>query len=408
MRPGQAVVVALIAALLGGLAALGAASLLGFGDDGGDTVVLTAPEGSSGSAASNPPPATSHLSGSFDPAEIYRRRSPGVVTIFSIFEPRPSSEDDDEHAAQGSGFVVSPQGYVLTSAHVITTAGEGEATRPARQVYVAFRDGDRVDADIVGFDLNDDVGVLKLNPRDHALTPVPLGDSSKVAVGEPVAAIGSPFGNTDSLAVGVVSSNRRSIPSLTSRYNVVDAIQTDAPITHGNSGGPLLDARGRVIGINAQIRSNSGDSEGVGFAIPINAARRSMKQLIEDGSVAYAYVGVTTGTLTPSLADRFGYPVKRGAVVETLAVGGPGERAGLRCGRETVVFRGLEFKRGGDVIVAIDGSPVESADDLVRIVSEQLEPGQESTFEIVRDGKRRTVEVTLGERPRGAATQVCS
>ena len=153
----------------------------------------------------------------------------------------------------------------------------------ARQVYVAFRDDDRVEAEIVGYDLNDDVGVLKLDPDDHALTPVPLGDSSKVVVGEPVAAIGSPFGNTDSLAVGVVSSNRRSIPSLTSRYNVVDAIQTDAPITHGNSGGPLLDARGRVIGINAQIRSESGDTEGVGFAIPINAARRSMTQLIEDG-----------------------------------------------------------------------------------------------------------------------------
>ena len=204
---------------------------------------------------------------------------------------------------------------MLTSAHVITTlAGRGRA-RP--EVYVAFRDGDRVEAEIVGFDLNDDVGVLKLDPDDYALAPVPLGDSSKVAVGEPVAAIGSPFGNTDSLAVGVVSSTRRSIPSLTSRFNVVDAIQTDAPITHGNSGGPLLDARGRVIGINAQIRSESGDSEGVGFAIPINAARRSMTQLIEDGEVAYAYVGVTAGTLTPTLADRFDYPVDRGAVVES-------------------------------------------------------------------------------------------
>ena len=266
---------------------------------------------------------------------------------------------------------------------------------------MAFRDGDRVEAEIVGFDLNDDVGVLKLDPADHALTPVPLGDSSKVVVGEPVAAIGSPFGNTDSLAVGVVSSNRRSIPSLTSRFNVVDAIQTDAPITHGNSGGPLLDARGRVIGINAQIRSESGDSEGVGFAIPINAARRSMTQLIEDGSVEYAYVGVTAGTLTPTLADRFGYPVDRGAVVESIAAGSPGLRAGLRCGRETEVFRGLEFKKGGDVIVAIDGRPVKSADDLVRIVSERLEPGQQSTFEVVprrqADGDRRPARRAAGE-----------
>jgi S1-C subfamily serine protease len=275
-------------------------------------------------------------------------------------------------------------------------------------VYVAFRDNDRVEAEVIGVDLNDDVGVLKLDPDDHPLIPVPLGDSSKVVVGEPVAAIGSPFGNTDSLAVGVVSSNRRSIPSLTSRFNVVDAIQTDAPITHGNSGGPLLDARGRVIGINAQIRSESGDSEGVGFAIPINAAKRSMKQLVEDGSVEYAYVGVTAGTLTPTLAERFGYPVDRGAVVERIALASPGQRAGLRCGSETEVFRGVEFKKGADVIVAIDGQPVRSADDLVRIVSERLEPGQQTDFEIVRGDERKTVAVRLGERPRGRPADACS
>jgi S1-C subfamily serine protease len=297
---------------------------------------------------------------------------------------------------------------LLTSAHVISTAGEKQATKLAQRVYVAFRDNDRVEAEVIGVDLNDDVGVLKLDPDDHPLIPVPLGDSSKVVVGEPVAAIGSPFGNTDSLAVGVVSSNGRSIPSLTSRYNVVDAIQTDAPITHGNSGGPLLDAHGRVIGINAQIRSDSGDSEGVGFAIPINAAKRSMKQLVEDGSVEYAYVGVTAGTLTPTLAERFGYPVDRGAIVERVSLGSPGERAGLRCGSETEVFRGVEFKKGADVVVAIDGQPVRSADDLVRIVSERLEPGQQTDFEIVRGDERKTVAVRLGERPRGRPADACS
>jgi 2-alkenal reductase len=403
MRAGQVAVIALVAAALGGLVVLGGVLVFDVGDEG-DSVVLTTPaddEGAPSSAAVKP-----LLGNGFDPATIYRRRSPGVVTIFSIFDERPTSSDD-EHAAQGSGFVVSPQGYVLTSAHVISTAGENEPTRLARRVYVAFRDNDRVDAEVVGVDLNDDVGVLKLDPDDHALTPVPLGDSSKVVVGEPVAAIGSPFGNTDSLAVGVVSSNRRSIPSLTSRFTVVDAIQTDAPITHGNSGGPLLDARGRVIGINAQIRSESGDSEGVGFAIPINAARRSMTQLIEDGSVAYAYVGVTAGTLTPALAERFDYAVDRGAVVERIAAGSPGLRAGLRCGREPELFRGVQFKQGADVIVAIDGRPVRSADDLVRIVSEQLEPGQQSAFQIVRGGERKTVAVRLGERPREATANAC-
>jgi 2-alkenal reductase len=404
MRAGQVAVIALVAAALGGLVVLAGVTLLGVGDDG-DTVVLTTSAPDDGTSAT--PGAKPALGNTFDPAEIYRRRSPGVVTILSIFEEQPVSEDD-EHAAQGSGFVVSPNGYVLTSAHVVSSAGEGQATRIAKRVYVAFRDNDRVDAEVIGVDLNDDVGLLKLDPDDHALTPVPLGNSSKVVVGEPVAAIGSPFGKTDSLAVGVVSSNRRSIPSLTSSYNVVDAIQTDAPITHGNSGGPLLDAAGRVIGINAQIRSDSGDSEGVGFAIPINAAKRSMKQLIEKGRVEYAYVGVTAGTLTPALAERFDYSVDRGAVVEQIAAGSPGLRAGLRCGRGTEIFRGIAVKKGADVIVAIDGQPVRSADDLVRIVSERLEPGQQATFQVVRGGERKSIAVKLGERPPGTTAKACS
>jgi 2-alkenal reductase len=404
MRAGQVAVIALVAAALGGLVVLGGTAVLDLGDEG-DTVVLTTAAGDDGAPA--PAAVEPALGNTFDPAAIYRRRSPGVVTIFSIFDERPTS-GADEHAAQGSGFVVSPEGHLLTSAHVISTAGENQPTRIAERVYVAFRDNDRVEAEIVGVDLYDDVGVLKLDPADHALTPVPLGDSSKVVVGEPVAAIGSPFGNTDSLAVGVVSSGGRSIPSLTSSFNVVDAIQTDAPITHGNSGGPLLDARGRVIGINAQIRSESGDSEGVGFAIPINAAKRSMKQLVEKGRVAYAYVGVTAGTLTPALADRFDYPVDRGAVVDRVAVGSPGLRAGLRCGRNPELFRGLRFKHDADVIVAIDGRPVRSADDLVRIVSERLEPGQQSDFEIVRGDEHKTVAVRLAERPREATPYACS
>jgi 2-alkenal reductase len=403
MRAGQVAVIALVAAALGGLVVLAGTALLGEDDKGDTVVVATAAEDDGAPAA---PAAKPQLGNEFDPAQIYRRRSPGVVTIYSIFDERPTSADD-EHAAQGSGFVVSPEGHLLTSAHVISTAGENQPTRLAKRVYVAFRDNDRVDAEVVGVDLNDDVGVLKLDPDDHALTPVPLGDSSKVVVGEPVAAIGSPFGNTDSLAVGVVSSSSRSIPSLTSAFNVVGAIQTDAPITHGNSGGPLLDSQGRVIGINAQIRSESGDSEGVGFAIPINAAKRSMKQLVEDGRVAYAYVGVTAGTLTPTLAERFDYPVERGAIVERIAVGSPGLRAGLRCGSEPELFRGVRFKKGADVIVAIDGQSVRSADDLVRIVSERLEPGQQSDFEIVRGDERKTVAVRLAERPRGATAYAC-
>src|SRR6266516_6225506 len=228
----------------------------------------------------------------FDPRRIYASRSAGVVTIFAQYGTDAASAQ----IAQGSGFVVSRNGYILTNSHVITNAGESASVHGADRVYIEFQDRDRAPAKIVGWDVFDDVGVLKVDPSAHALRPVPLGDSAAASVGEPVAAIGSPLGNEDSLGVGVVSATHRSIPALTVKlYDVVDAIQTDAPITHGNSGGPLFDARGLVIGINAQIRTDSsGAADGVGFAVPIASARRSMEQLLATGHVAYAYVGLTT------------------------------------------------------------------------------------------------------------------
>jgi 2-alkenal reductase len=229
---------------------------------------------------------------------------------------------------------------------------------------------------------------------------VPLGDSSRVVVGEPVAAMGAPFGNQNSLAVGVVSATRRSIDSLTSDYTVADAIQTDAPITHGNSGGPLFDARGLVIGINAQIRSESGQAEGVGFAIPINAAKRSFEQLVQNGRVAYAYVGVNAEDLTPTIARRFDYNVERGAALACVVPKSPGAKAGLRGGTEKRQLNGFEFRVGGDVVVAIGNAPVRDADDLVRVVSETLLPGQVARFTVLRDGKKLVVPVKLGERPK--------
>jgi S1-C subfamily serine protease len=186
---------------------------------------------------------------------------------------------------------------------------------------------------------------------------------------------------------------------LTSQYHLVDAIQIDAPINHGNSGGPLFDARGRVIGINAQIRSDSGSAEGVGFAVPIDSARRSMAQLIATGRVFYAYVGIETEDLIPSIAKRFGYPVTHGAVITKVHQHTPGAAAGLRAGTDAEQAFGVEFTRGGDVIVAIAGRSVESAADVVRVVTEQLLPGQTVPVTFVRDGRRRQVTLKLVERP---------
>lgn len=399
MRPGAVALVALIAAVLGGVFAVVLSDRTGLaGGSAADTVFV--PGGSRALPVEREVTETSArplLGNGFDPVAIHHARSAGVVTVYAYFDDRPPSE----HAAQGSGFVISKRGDVLTSAHVVTTAGDGEdEAAGANRVFVAFNDGDRVPATLVGWDVYDDVAVLRVDPDTRALAPVPLGNSGSVVVGEPVAAMGSPFGNANSLAVGVVSATRRSIDSMTSEYTVADAIQTDAPITHGNSGGPLFDARGRVIGINAQIRTNSGQTEGVGFAIPINAAKRTFEQLVQHGRVAYAYVGVNAEDLTPTIARRFGYSVQRGAVIACLVPGSPGAKAGLRGGKERRRLNGFEFRYGGDVVVAIGNRTVRRADDLVRVISESLLPGQVVRFTVLRNGQRLLVPVRLGDRPR--------
>jgi S1-C subfamily serine protease len=274
--------------------------------------------------------------------------------------------------------------------------------QPAEHLFVEFADGDRVEARVVGWDLYDDVGLLRLDPKAHRLSPVPLGQSASVVVGEPVAAIGSPLGNENTLTVGVVSAIHRSIDAITvKRYNIVDAIQTDAPITHGNSGGPLFDARGRVIGINAQIRSanGTGNDSGIGFAIPIDAAKHSLAQLIAKGEVTYAYVGIETDNLTPSLARALGYKVEHGALIVTVRGGSPAEKAGLRGGTREANVLGRTIDAGGDVIVAIDGKPINGADDVVRFVSFSLRPKDVAVLTIVKPGgQRKKVAVTLAER----------
>jgi S1-C subfamily serine protease len=398
VRPAQLAAVALLSALLGAVAAIAIGKGAGWiGDGGSATVVVPSPPSGGGgpSRVVARPVARLLPAGAFDPARLYAERSPGVVTIYAFF----SRDEAAAQASQGSGFVVSG-GYVLTSSHVITDAGERAHVSAADHVYVEFSDGDRASARVVGWDVFDDVGLLKVEGSDHTLAPVPLGDSAQVVVGEPVAAIGSPFGKEDSLATGVVSATGRSIDSLTSSFTIPDAIQTDAPINHGNSGGPLFDARGRVIGINAQIRSGSGQAEGVGFAVPINAARRSMRQLIASGKVVYPYVGIVTHDLMPSAARKYGFGTRRGAVVVQVNPDTPGEHAGLKASTNSEPFQGVpDVPTNGDVIVAIAGVPVTGSDDVLRIVSDRLAPGRRAVFTIMRGARKLQVPIVLAKRP---------
>jgi S1-C subfamily serine protease len=335
--------------------------------------------------------------GGFDPAAIYDRLSPGVVTILSIFGGGTSLLDDGGEGGQGSGFVIDGDGYIATNAHVVTTE-RGDSTVRADQVFVEFSDGNRVPAEIVGDDPNADVALLKVDPPGLSLTPLRLGESHTIAVGEPVAAIGSPFGERQSLSIGVISALDRTIQSLT-QFEIGDAIQTDAAINPGNSGGPLLDAEGRVIGINAQIKSQSGGGEGVGFAIPVDAVKRSLGELRDNGRVDYGYLGVETLTIWPQLADRLDLGVDTGALVQDVVDGSPAEDSGIEAGTDEISFQGqTRIATGGDLIVGVNGKDLTREHDLADEISDHS-AGDTVRLTLIRDGDRRTVAVELGRRP---------
>ena len=335
--------------------------------------------------------------GRFDPAAIYDRLSPGVVTILSLFDGGTSLFEDQGEGGQGSGFVIDGEGYIATNAHVVTTERGGSTVR-ADQVYVEFSDGNRVAARIVGDDPNADVALLKVDPDGLRLTPLHLGESEPVAVGDPVAAIGSPFGERQSLSIGVISALDRTIQSLT-QFEIGDAIQTDAAINPGNSGGPLLDAHGRVIGINAQIKSQSGGGEGVGFAIPVDAVRRSLRELRQRGQVDYGYLGVESISVWPQLADRLDLDVDTGALVQRVVEGSPAEDAGIEAGDDQITFQGQDdISVGGDLIVGVNGEEFTREHDLADEISDHS-AGDRVRLTLLRDGERRTISVELGRRP---------
>jgi S1-C subfamily serine protease len=341
--------------------------------------------------------------GAFDAQAIYQAAAPGVVTIRSVLgssAPSLLNPGGGRQQGQGSGFVISDDGEIATNAHVVTSGGNGAGggeIKPAEEVFVQFADRNQVPAEVVGFDPFADVALLRVDPSGLELRPLKLGSTDDVQVGELVAAIGSPFGQQQSLSEGVVSATDRSIQSLTD-FQIDGAIQTDASINPGNSGGPLIDSDGEVIGINQQINTTSGGNEGVGFAVPIDLANRSLDQLREDGEVSYAYLGVETQSVYPQLADRLDLDVDTGALIVDAVDGGPAEDAGLRGGDDPIRFQGQEVKAGGDVIVAVNGEKLVEEADLPRIIS-LLDPGDKVTLEIIRDGEHQDVEVTLGERP---------
>ncbi len=354
------------------LAALAAALLLaacGYDDESG-SVTTTTTFGNREEAI------VGSSNGDFDPQRVYSEAAPGVVTIRSVFGGDSSAGilGGGRAAGQGSGFVVSDEGEIVTNAHVVTDAqasGGGDISA-ADEVYVEFPDRNQVPAEIVGFDPFADVALLQVDTDGLEIHPLELGSSSEIEVGQPVAAIGSPFGEENSLSVGVVSQAGRSVESLTD-FQIDDAIQTDAAINPGNSGGPLLDAQGRVIGVNSQIASSGGGNSGVGFAVPVDTVRDVVPKLLKDGKMDRAYLGLASG-------ER---PATPGALVGTVNPGAPAAEAGIRT---------------GDLIVSFDGKRIRNPSELSLAVLEK-QPGDKVKVELRRGDSSRTVTVELGKRP---------
>jgi S1-C subfamily serine protease len=339
------------------------------------------------------------------PAQIYQRYSAGVVEVFSTFQGSQSQTFDPfsqpssgTSEALGSGFVVSADGHILTNAHVV----EDNGTR-ATSVSVMFKNADgtdstKVPATIVGVDETSDVALLKIDPaKAPQLTPVTLGDSDAVQVGEPVVAIGNPLGYDFTVTSGIISALNRDLQSPNGSV-IPNGIQTDAAINSGNSGGPLFNSRGEVIGINEQIATQSGGNEGLGFAVPINTAKNVLEQLKTSGKVTYAWLGIQGQSITSDVASALGLKVDNGVLVAAVTQGSPAAKAGLKGGSQQQQLQGQTLVAGGDIITAIDGKTVASMDDLIAIIN-QHKPGDTVTLTVLSGTSTKDVKATLTERP---------
>jgi S1-C subfamily serine protease len=379
-------------ALLGGGIALGGAAALG--KLGNKTTVIREEMPPSSSA-----PAAFQTGKRESINEIYRSSAPGVVHIETTmhvsqqndtFFGNPFGTTTQTQRALGSGFVIDRAGDIVTNYHVV----HGAAT-----IQVSFSNNERYRARLVGSDPSTDIAVLKVNVQASALKALPLGNSDAVRVGDQVIAIGNPFGLDRSVTAGIVSAVQRRIEA-PNNLSIAHVIQTDAALNHGNSGGPLLDAQGDVIGVNAQIETGGvGDGNvGIGFAIPINTVKDVVAQLIKHRKVEHAFLGIEGKTLTPQIAHLFHLQVTTGVLVATVRPGTGAAQAGVKAAADEVTVQGESWPAGGDVIVKVDHEPIGSVEQLIDVIASK-QPGDKIQVEVVRGSSHKTLTVKLGRQP---------
>jgi S1-C subfamily serine protease len=381
LRSGAALVAA---AVLGGAVAVGGAALLGGFDSTTTVVTETAP---------GPSPALAPASGDgMTVNEIYERAASGVVRINTSDNSTSGPTDPFGQNALGSGFVIDKSGHIVTNYHVVRDAG---------RVTVSFSNRDTVQAEVVGTDPSTDLAVLRVATAASALTPLSMGNSDAVRVGDPVVAIGNPFGLDRTVTAGIVSALQRLIQA-PNRFTIDHVIQTDASINPGNSGGPLLNARGQVIGVNTQIETGTGSSAtgnvGIGFAVPSNTVKDVVAQILRTGRVDHAYLGISGQAVTEDVADTYNLPVEEGVLVGSVTDDSGADKAGLEGGETEVVVAGVSYTLGGDIIVAFDGKKISSIEQLRDAISGK-KPGDKVSLVIYRDASRTSVTVTLGRQP---------
>ena len=379
------------AAVLGGGVALGGAAA--FGDLGGKTTTVREVASQAAPAVSQVPPKALSI------GDIYQRSAGGVVQVTSTSVVTVPADpffgnlfpSQQQQQSLGSGFVIDKTGHIVTNYHVV---------QGAKKINVSFSNGASTKATVVGVDPSSDLAVLKVDASSRALTPLQLGNSDDMRVGDPVVAIGNPFGLDRTVTAGIVSAIQRAITA-PNGYTIDHVIQTDAAINHGNSGGPLLNRRGQVIGVNAQIEtggSGNGGNVGVGFAIPSNTVKNVIAQLLREGHVNRAFIGISATPITRDLARVFRLPVSKGLLVQSVQPGSGAASAGLKAGTTQVVLAGESYNLGGDIIVQADKSPVASLDKLRDVVATK-KPGDKLRLVVYRNGKRTVVSVKLGRQP---------